>query len=163
MEDSKVGESDSDFASAESDQGQEELKITASNSPPTTDDVTNPMTSLEDNESPRDQDENADTVQAIVHDNTEETGVNDALASQSRSDEGDRSQVTTTVEQTENKTDAQTTDQHSLTPSEQTISDTTPEPIQPSDITSSAPTSIVDTSSNEQADQVVFLLDNMLY
>ena len=75
MEDDRAGESDSDFASAESDQDHEELKITDSNSSPIADDVATPMTSsLKDEDESRDKGMVASAVQTTDDDAKELTG-----------------------------------------------------------------------------------------
>ena len=75
MEDDRGGESDSDFASAESEQDHEKLEITDSNSSPKADDVATPMTSsLKSDEETRDKEEVANAVQITDDDAKELTG-----------------------------------------------------------------------------------------
>jgi len=149
MEDNKAGESDSDFASAESDQAQESLKVTpASNSSPTTDDVTTAMTSSLQDNSPRANEE--DTNPTVVHD-VDETATKDDNTLQSE-------QIV--------RTQTQTTSVHSVaTPSEQTepvkLTDNNLTSVTSSaadDVTSSPPDSLTapvtdDVSGKEQTKQ----------
>ena len=104
MEDSKFVESDSDFASAESDQDQEKLEINTSNPSPKNDDVTSPMTSSQNIDS-RDKEEDAVTAQA-----TEPEQENESPAAVN-----------------EVKTTDSTSPCSTVTSSQQTTSDITPE------------------------------------
>ena len=115
MEDRKIVESDSDFASAESDQDQEKLEVDASNYSPKTDDVTTPMTSPQNNSSSRDKEEAALTSTQAT-DNEETTG------NSSQPEQENESQVN----------EVKTTDSTSppcapVTSSQQITSDGTPE------------------------------------
>lgn len=139
MEDSKAGESDSDFASAESDQNQEELNISTNNSPSKTDDVTEPMMS-------RDKEE-VNAMQAADHDSNEEiAGNNDTLLQPEQQE--NKSQVNETI-QTE-KTDLQSTSPHSaVTSNEQATSDVTSEQAEITDSATPSSSKNITSSSSK--------------